>query len=123
MSLDFAKHLRQNATDSEQLLWYYLRGKRLFEVKFKRQAPIGRYIVDFVSLTHRLVIEVDGGQHNPQIDAPRDAWLTSQGFRVLHFWNHDVLLQTQAVLEAIRLALESPSPPAPLPHAGEGSKT
>jgi very-short-patch-repair endonuclease len=92
-----------------------------FEVKFKRQVPIGRYIVDFVCLTHRLVIEVDGGQHNPQIDAPRDAWLTSQGFRVLHFWNHDVLLQTQAVLEAIRLALESPSPPAP-PARGRGER-
>ena len=125
MSREFAKNLRQNQTDAENKLWYYLRGKRMFNAKFKRQVPIGRYIVDFVCLTHHLIIEADGGQHNDGADIERDAFLCKAGFNVLRFWNHDILQQTESVLEAIRLALkdcQQPSPPTPLPQAGEGSE-
>jgi len=87
-------------------------------LKFKRQKPMGRYIVDFVCLERRLIIEVDGGQHAEQAayDQRRDAWLQSQGYTVLHFWNNDVMQQLEGVLEQIRCTLS----PTPLPQAGEG---
>lgn len=115
-----ARALRGGMTDAERRLWQALRGRRLGGLKFRRQVPLGRYIVDFVCLQRGLVIELDGGQHAEQVgyDRLRDAWLRSQGFVVLRFWNHDVLRQTDAVLERIRLWLEEqerPSPPAPLP--------
>jgi very-short-patch-repair endonuclease len=89
-------------------------------LKFRRQRPLGRYIVDFVCLERGLIVELDGGQHAEQLayDHQREAWLLGQGFVVLRFWNHEVLLQTEAVLERMRLWLEEqerPSPPAPLP--------
>ena len=101
-----AKHLRSQSTDSERHLWYYLRAKRL-GFKFKRQVPMGAFIVDFVCLEKRLIIELDGGQHldNEHYDTKRTAWLNMQGFRVLRFWNNDVLQQTTAVLEVILRAL------------------
>ncbi|MGL4767970.1 MAG: endonuclease domain-containing protein [Formosimonas sp.] len=125
MSREFAKFMRQNPTEAENRLWYYLRAKRTFDVKFKRQVPIGRYIVDFACLSHRLIIEADGGQHADGADIERDAVLRQAGFTVLRFWNHEIMQQTEAVLEAIRLALQDlqepqPSPPAPFPQAGEG---
>lgn len=87
-----AKALHKRMTDAEQFLWRQLRAHRLVEAKFKRQQPIGPYIVDFVCFEARLVIEVDGGQHQDcNTDRIRDAWLESQGFRVLRFWNHEVL--------------------------------
>lgn len=118
--LDNAKVLRSNQTDAEQRLWYHLRAHRFMDLKFKRQKPIGRYIVDFVCLEHRLIIELDGGQHAEQMayDQHRDAWLRSQGYTVLRFWNNDVMQQLEGVLEQIR----STSPPPPLPRVGEGSK-
>ncbi len=85
---------------------------------------MGRYIVDFVCLEQRLVIEIDGGQHAEQLDYDRrrDVWLRSQGFTVLRFWNNEVMQQLDEVLEQIRCTLTvSPSPPSPLPQAGEGS--
>ncbi|KGP62132.1 ATP-dependent helicase HrpA, partial [Legionella norrlandica] len=86
--------------------WYYLRANRL-GCKFKRQVPMGAYIVDFVCLEKRVIIELDGGQHaeNQTYDMNRTAWLTAGGFKVLRFWNHDVFQQTPAVLEAIMNAL------------------
>ena len=117
---DSAKQLRRNMTDAEQRLWYYLRAHRLQGFKFKRQQPIGPYIVDFVCLDVRLVVEVDGGQHaEVKIDQVRDAWLHSQGFRIMRFWNNDVLISTDMVLQAIADELV-PSPPAPLPQGERG---
>ena len=112
--------LRGGMTDAELWLWRELRGRRFAGLKFRRQKPLGRYIVDFVCLERGLIVELDGGQHAEQVvyDRQRDAWLSAQGFVVLRFWNHDVLQQTDAVLERIRLWLEGqerPSPPAPLP--------
>jgi very-short-patch-repair endonuclease len=120
--LDNAKALRSNQTDAEQRLWYHLRAHRFMGLKFKRQKPLGRYIVDFVCLERRLIIELDGGQHAEQAayDQHRDAWLRSQGYTVLRFWNNEVMQQLEGVLEQIRGTLSLS--PAPLPQAGEGSK-
>jgi very-short-patch-repair endonuclease len=118
-----ARTLRSRQTKAEWQLWYHLRGHRFLGLKFKRQKPLGRYIVDFICFEHSLVIEIDGGQHCESVgyDWQRDAWLRSQGYRVLRFWNHEVLGETGAVLEQIRLVVQGPpSPPAPLPPAGEG---
>ena len=97
----YARELRRNMTPAERALWQYLR-KRQLGVKFRRQAPIGRYIVDFVCFEVKLVIEVDGAHHanNPN-DKVRDAWLASQGFRVLRFWNHEVLHNAEGVVSVI----------------------
>jgi very-short-patch-repair endonuclease len=98
--------LRKGATNAENRLWYHLRAKQLDGIKFRRQEPIGNYIVDFVAFESRLVIEIDGGQHADENgkdhDIQRDAWLKSQGFRVLRFWNNEVLQNLAGVLETIR---------------------
>ncbi len=120
---DFAKALRQQMTDAEQLLWRHLRGHRLKGHKFRRQQPLGPYVVDFVHFGARLIVEADGGQHNASAhDALRDAWLRQQGFTVLRFWNNDILRQTDSVLQAIWLALEVEPPlsPTPLPQGERG---
>ena len=106
-SLAHAKHMRHSPTDAETRLWRNLRAGRLAGYKFRRQQPPGRYIVDFVCFEERLVIEVDGGQHlDAQLsDASRTKWLESEGFRVLRFWNDDVLLRNSLVLEEILRAL------------------
>ncbi len=119
-----AKHLRSRQTDAEQRLWYHLRAHRFMGLKFKRQKPVGRYIVDFICEERRLIVEVDGGQHAQQTgyDRQRDTWLRERGYRVLRVWNHDVLQQLDGVLEQIRIVALPPSPPTPLPQAGEGSK-
>ena len=98
---------------AEKRLGTVLRRQQIAGHRFRRQAPIGRYIVNFVCLRHRLVVEIDGGQHadRVQADAARSAWLESQGFRVLRFWNNDVLGNTNGVLEAIRQALRKPNGP------------
>jgi len=112
---NLAKALRKGQTEAEIKLWYHLRAHRFLGLKFKRQKPIGRYIVDFLCDEQQLVVELDGGQHNGNVDdLARDAWLKAQGLRVLRFWNDDVLKNTDAVLEQIRLNL------SPLPRAGEG---
>src|SRR5690348_5276772 len=101
-TLKHAKRLRSNMTDAEQRLWYRLRGHRFDGVKFKRQVPIGPYIVDFACISRKLVLEIDGGQHaESETDRRRDQWLREQGFHVLRFWNNDVLKQTNSVLEVI----------------------
>ena len=105
--LNNAKALRGNQTEAEQRLWYHLRAHRFMGLKFKRQKPVGHYIVDFVCLEYQLIIEIDGGQHAEQMtyDRHRDAWLRSQGYTVLRFWNNDVMQQLEGVLEHIRCTL------------------
>lgn len=119
-TLENAKNLRSSQTEAEQRLWYHLRAHRFMGLKFKRQKPMGSYIVDFVCVEHRLIIELDGGQHADDVtyDQRRDAWLRGQGYTVLRFWNNDVMQQLDGVLEQIRLTLS----PAPLPQVREGSK-
>jgi len=107
--LDNARELRSHQTDAEQKLWLQLRAHRFMGLKFKRQKPIGRYIVDFVCMELHLVIELDGGQHlENRADQERDAWLAAEGYRVLRFWNNQVLQEMDGVLEAIRLVALSP---------------
>ncbi|MDR2876352.1 MAG: DUF559 domain-containing protein [Methylobacillus sp.] len=128
-NLAFAKHLRQSMTDAEHLLWRHLRGHHL-GAKFKRQQPIGRYVVDFVCFESKLIVEVDGGQHLENVsDEHRDAWLRDQEFKVLRFWNNQVLKETEAVLEKIYEEVSPSSPsrrsspsPQPLSHQGRGAK-
>jgi very-short-patch-repair endonuclease len=91
-----ARELRNNPTDAERRLWSHLRLRQINDHRFRRQQPLGQYIVDFVCLEKRVVVEVDGGQqHNEQrpYDNRRDAWLKAQGFLVLRFWDHEVLMQ------------------------------
>ena len=124
-SLSLARRLRSNQTDAEIRLWSPLRSRRFRSYKFRRQHPIDRFIVDFVCIAQRLVIEVDGGQHQDQAaaDRARDLSLLELGFRVLRFWNNDVLSNTQSVLEEIAKYLDAPAlTPGPSPAgAGEGS--
>ncbi|MFH0799719.1 MAG: endonuclease domain-containing protein [Pseudomonadota bacterium] len=98
-----AKDLRNNATDTEKFLWRHLKLRQLAGFKFRRQVPIGKYIVDFACLEKRVVIECDGGQHADQTlkDTDRDEWLTEEGYKVLRFWNTDVLQNTAGVLKII----------------------
>ena len=92
MSLDQAKRLRKSMTDAERWLWYRLRAHRFEGYKFKRQVPVGPYIVDFACLNHGLVVELDGGQHaESDRDLARDEFLRAKGFRMLRFWNNDAL--------------------------------
>ncbi|AMP90628.1 endonuclease domain-containing protein [Legionella pneumophila] len=103
-----AKSLRQRSTDAEKCLWYCLRAHRLKGYKFKRQVPIGNYIVDFVCIQRKLIVELDGGQHllNIEYDQDRSAYFSSLGYKVLRFWNDDVLLRTGDALESIVRCLE-----------------
>ena len=112
MSITKARELRKNPTVAEQKLWKHLRHRQLNVYKFRRQHPVGSYIVDFVCLEKRLIIEVDGGQHSEQVDydLERSAWLEVQGFRVLRFWNNEVLKEIEVVKEVIAEALRLPSP-------------
>jgi very-short-patch-repair endonuclease len=101
-----ATELRQNTTDAERRLWAVLRDRRLQGYKFRRQHPIGRFIVDFACTKHHLVIEADGGQHDENLfDARRTAWLESQGWRVIRFWNNDILANTEGVMKTVLEAL------------------
>jgi len=119
---NLARRLRKNSTIAERRLWKYLRARSLSGFKFVRQEPIGRYVVDFVCRERRLVIEVDGGQHAAnKRDAVRDRWLIEHHYRVLRFWNNDVLENTEGVWETILAAVsaEAPPHPNPLPARGE----
>jgi very-short-patch-repair endonuclease len=98
-----ARKLRREPSEAERRLWQALRQRQLAGYRFRRQHPLGRYVLDFVCLEARLVIEVDGGQHSEQqtYDQARTAWLAAQGFRVLRFWNHEVLNNLEAVKASI----------------------
>jgi very-short-patch-repair endonuclease len=102
-----ARALRKNPAEAERAFWRHLRLRQLQGHKFRRQQPLGNYILDFVCFEKRLIIALDGGQHSERaaLDSQRTAWLETQGFRVLRFWNHDVLRNVEAVKEAIREAL------------------
>jgi very-short-patch-repair endonuclease len=115
-----SRRLRVNQTDAEAKLWQSLRARQLFGLKFARQQPIGRYICDFVCREKLSVVEVDGGQHaDSKEDEVRDRYLREKGYRVLRFWNNDVLSNLDGVLEVIAAELgETPAPfdrPVP-PH-------
>ena len=125
-TLRLAKHLRKNMTDAETRLWHELRAKRFEDYKFKRQVPIGKYIADFACFIHKLIVEVDGSQHeDSERDVIRDQWLASQGFRVLRLWNRELLLDLDGALLSILAALkEGPLPAlrATLSHKGRGQR-
>ena len=108
MGIGVARKLRQTSAVPEVKLWQYLRDRRLMGLKFRRQYPIGPYVVDFVCLSHKLVIELDGGQHAVKVsyDNKRTEYLEHFGFRVLRFWNTDVFLRFEEMLEQVRLCLE-----------------
>jgi very-short-patch-repair endonuclease len=128
--LDRARAMRSNPTDAERRLWSILRAKRLADLRWRRQVIIDDlYIADFICFEHRLIVEADGGQHaeNPH-DSDRDAYLTTQGFRILRFWNNDVLTNSDSVAEAILRAIDSSGAqtradptPQPLSRKGRGA--
>lgn len=117
--LRYAKDLRTGSTDTEKMLWSHIRAKRLDGLKFRRQHPIGKYIVDFVCLEKMLVIELDGGQHadpgEKEYDSERDNWLKKEGYFVLRFWDNEVLMNTEDVLTVIREHCLGHPPLNPLP--------
>ena len=118
-----ASRLRNQATDAERLLWRHLRRRQLAGFRFRRQVPIRGYVADFACLEAKLVIELDGGQHQSQVeyDVRRDARINVEGYRVVRFWNNQVFAETAAVLEVIlgELLILCPHPDLP-PQAGEG---
>ncbi len=122
----FAKQLRRNMTDVEVKLWNALRDRRFENFKFRRQVPIGKYIVDFVCQDRKLIVELDGSQHEgSSYDLLRDAWLTSVGYKVLRFWNIDINQALDGTLLAIFDSLNRPlirraAPPSP--SRGEGKE-
>ena len=104
--IHIVRRLRREQTEAEKFLWRRLRNKQVEGAKFRRQQPIGPYIVDFVCLEKKVIIEVDGGHHNEAEvsvnDDDRAKWLSSEGYRVLRFWNNEVLNDTGSVTERIR---------------------
>ncbi|BBD99250.1 endonuclease domain-containing protein [Sphingobium amiense] len=111
-----SRELRQNATEAEKRLWAMLR-RTLPAAKFRRQVPLGPYFADFVSHSAKLVVEVDGGQHSEEGDAARTAFLGAEGYRVIRFWNKDVMDNIEGVLTQIAATL-TPHPPTSLREAG-----
>ena len=118
-----ARALRRNMTDAERLLWRSIRDRQMGGWKFRRQHPIRPFIVDFVCVERKLIIEVDGGQHANKVqeDASRSGYLRNKGYRLLRFWNNQVLKETEAVLDMILAALDddAPSPRPSPPNLGE----
>ena len=112
-----AKSLRKNQTDDEKRLWYALCNRQLSGYKFRRQHPISPYVVDFVCLECKLAVEVDGGQHADTVthDMTRTLFLEGLGYRVLRFWNNEVLSNIEPVKNAIWNELNNPSPPRSSP--------
>jgi very-short-patch-repair endonuclease len=114
-----AKNLRKRATDTERLIWRHLRAKHFKGLKFRQQQPMGKYIVDFVCFEKKIIIELDGGQHamlsGKHKDTERDKWFEAQGYKVLRFWDNEVLTNTHEVLEVIRTNCFDHPPLNPLP--------
>ena len=125
MDTERARRLRKRMTEAERFLWYKLRCRQLSGMKFRRQQPKGPFIVDFVCFEHRMIVEVDGGQHAEQAlhDMQRSRWLEAQGYRVLRFWNNEVLVHIDAVTQAILDCIETRnlSPTPTLPHKEGGN--
>lgn len=115
----FARHLRRNMTDAEREIWHHLRNRAFMGYKFRRQHPVGPYIVDFACPARRLVVELDGGQHDEAADAARTRYLERCGHRVLRFWNNDVFERQDTVLAVIFDALERAPSPQPLTRRRE----
>jgi very-short-patch-repair endonuclease len=117
--VSFARRLRRDQTDAERVIWFRLRDRRLNGLKFKRQVPVDKHIVDFCCAEARLIIELDGGQHATRDETNRTANLEAMGYLVLRFWNNDVLQNTEGVLEEILNAAnrhpQEPPHPIPLP--------
>src|SRR5438874_597746 len=106
-----SRALRKNATDAERKLWSVLRRRQLNGFKFRQQVEIDGYVVDFLCAERRLIVEVDGGQHSPERDARRTAYLEGQGFLLIRFWNNDVLQNLDGVWTMIEEALSAPPHP------------
>ncbi|WP_299742705.1 endonuclease domain-containing protein [Devosia sp.] len=107
----FAKSMRHKPTEAEDRFWQILRHRRLDGHKFRRQHPVGNYILDFVCLSSHLIVELDGSQHaDNAYDVARDTYLRAQGFRLLRFWNNDILARPEHILEAVWAALQEPMP-------------
>ena len=126
ISREPARRLRREMTDAERRLWAHLRNNGLGSHKIRRQHQIGPYVADFCCERQKLIIEVDGGQHAERVkaDERRTAFLADKGYRVIRFWNSDVLSNTDGVLEAILSALDSSLNPSPQPSPkGEGTNT
>lgn len=119
---DRARQLRRTQTEAERRLWMRLRSRQLNYAKFRRQYPISPFIADFCCEEHKLVVELDGGQHaeRAEADQKRTAFLVRKGYRIIRFWDHEVMEEIGAVLERIVDELKSPHP-SPLP-SGEGEK-
>jgi very-short-patch-repair endonuclease len=116
-----ASRLRRDMTDAERLLWSRGRDRQLDGLKFRRQATIGPYVVDFLCAELRLVVELDGGQHNEERDRVRSSFIGAQGYAIMRFWNNEVLGNLKGVLETILSEGRRRRPsPNPLPQAGEG---
>jgi very-short-patch-repair endonuclease len=121
MANERARQLRSNRTEAERQLWRQLRELKLAGFKFRQQVPIDYFIVDFACLSERLIVEVDGGTHSTDAELERDArrerYLQEQGFRVLRFWNSDVMQNMEGVMDTIVAALHTPTPD-PSPQGG-----
>ena len=120
-----ARSLRQNMTEAESRVWQRLRLRQMNGYKFRRQVPIGRYIVDFVCHEARLIVEIDGGQHDPLSprDSERSRFLQNEGYRVVRFWNNEVLANLDGVYETIAGELGRITPTPTLPHRGGGLRS
>jgi len=117
-----ARTLRRNMTEAERRVWQILRSLQMKGYKFRRQVPIGRYIADFVCHEARLIVEIDGGQHDhssPQ-EAERSGFLRNEGYRILRFWNNEVLANLDGVHQTIADELRRVTPTQTLPHDGGG---
>ena len=117
-----ARALRQNMTQAERRIWQILRSHQMKEYKFRREVPIGRYIADFVCHEARLIVEINGGQHDRSAprEAERSGFLQNEGYRILRFWNNEVLANRDGVHETIANELGRITPTQTLPHQGGG---
>jgi very-short-patch-repair endonuclease len=122
---EFSKKLRQGQTDVERKMWSLLRSRRLAGYKFRRQQPIGPYVADFCCFRPRVIVELDGGQHAEQAekDQRRTAFLESEGFRVIRFWDNQVLKEMYSVMEVILEAMKNGPLTPTLSHVGERGRS
>jgi very-short-patch-repair endonuclease len=120
-----ARTLRQNMTEAERRVWQVLRSQQMKGFKFRRQVPIGRYIADFVCHEARLIVEIDGGQHDRSSprEAERTGFLQNQGYRIVRFWNNEILANLEGVHQTIADELGRITPTQPSPIKGEGYGT